>query len=86
MAEVFTYMEPFEKRAINFLSQRIYEIEKGLKRLVEEKALYEEMRRRLDPCPDCNGTGETRVQIDQDDSKYLKCNPCKGTGVRGGNV
>jgi hypothetical protein len=86
MAEVFTYMKPFEKKAIDFLKQRMDEIDKEMERLADERALYDEMLRRLDPCPDCNGIGEIRIVIDQDESEYQKCAPCKGTGVRGGNV
>jgi len=86
MAEVFEYIKPFEKKAIDFFQQRIEEIDDEQGRLASERALYAEMIKRLHPCPKCGGQGELCIQVDQDHSEFPKCPSCGGTGIRDRNV
>lgn len=63
---------------------RLGEITQAQAHLTELKAAktrWDEMAEKLHYCTNCNGCGEIRHIISQDESRYSKCSACDGSGM-----
>ncbi len=82
MARVYTHITPFNKRAISYFRSTQKELKDTIRELTDEHEFLEELITLLNPCPKCEGYGEFRVYIAQDDTRYEACKTCAGTGSR----
>ena len=80
MAEFYSHMGK-EKAWVDHVKTKLRNIEFQQKELNEQKDHYEWMLEMLQPCPECEGSGEWREIISQDESKYHKCKKCGGSGI-----
>ena len=48
----------------------------------DELGVLRELHTAFQPCTECGGSGEYRVQYDQDDIKSYPCKACKGSATR----
>jgi hypothetical protein len=66
----------------SFVLRRIADIGGRLAVLDDERMLYDEILSLLNPCPACNGYGEIREYIAQDESNLRMCTACMGSGTK----
>lgn len=80
MAKAYAHM-PIDRRIVDFAQSRMRELKDEIYLLEQEMVIWDEILRRMKPCPECKGAGELRYFIAQDESETRKCEKCKGKGV-----
>lgn len=80
MAVAYDHITPPQKRIIHFAKQRLYEIETQMAGLKSELQMWNSLIEILNVCGACNGHGELRHQIAQDESETEICKLCNGQG------
>lgn len=76
----FTHM-PMPKRVVSWIRSRIGILKKEIEELQNEQEMWKLHLDTLNVCQNCNGYGELREIIAQDESIFHKCEKCGGAGV-----
>lgn len=80
MAEAYAHM-PMPRRGIYFAKCRIGELDREIDKLTQERILWNALLDLLKPCGNCDGQGELRHFIAQDEVNFEKCPKCNGVGA-----
>lgn len=81
MATVYDHFAPVLK-VIDYAHQRQREIDASIEDLKKEAVMWNEIIAKYEPCPTCNGHGELRHILSQDESDYETCSSCGGKGSK----
>ena len=71
----YKHQEP-RQRWVDYINQRLVDIEKDTARMAVESDSLRWLRGMLSVCPTCGGTGQQRIIEDVDQSRYVKCGAC----------